>query len=1199
MTLNGFHDPQANSPTSPTGTSNHNVLYPNAPRQSSSRSPHSSLPSTPTINKLSDILEPPPGVTFLELVRTWTDSDVARWLSENKVGHLANAFKTNDIRSDVILDLNQESLKEMGIKSVGERIRVLNAVKALRQRNSLYLMSKSPLSPATDDLHRSRENSPTQRAATNGRRLDSARPAPLQLVSDSGREGLPRLVRDGSESARTDTSRQEPGRQSGAPVRPLPFPNRQNGTQPTNTPTSTPSVRHNLPPLPPPPRGQPPLPPTTPSSSLQRSGSSSGNHPRKTPNDPNFSSGHLQTGLLTPTNGQWGLPSDPRPSGGRTPSKGGSPFSGGVAARSPAPPNNHGRNSSLSHLNPNLVPVVKVPPRPSTSGSGSRSTSYPDRGQHVGDQNPNLSPIREYSPHDNSGFLTPSPPTGFRVGSGPYQRPTTPSTATSDKRLVKFQLPEAGQSVVIDTGDCAGGVEILEKAIKKLKVTQRIPESNSNENMMDVGTNDGGLSVEGWGVFADWTDTGHGKPLTEAHLLTICHSPTTDLVGDHRLTLRRIGTRGKRSKALAQIFGATPPIPATPGLSYPEDEDLPPSPKFDRTFSTDQADLENIRRRQSKRASTISVLSGLGVDLDKLDAAQARKSQSSPSDSHGQHLSPSKPQSKLRNFFGQRPPSELITQHLTAYFPAAERKVLQRTRRQSMMKSGAGNRDSIISWNPPGPSRFSISTQGSGNARISMMSTRASVYGGIPPMTPSGDLVSFPKDRAGSSRASVISGLSDTDETAEESDGPSPKVSISLEDGREFDLDSAEGSDTLVSARSLRSSDVGLLPPVKFPSESLSESIGDGFDVGEVDRAMTFSTASNRMSMIMELRGKKDLSDAVSLLTVDEITAEVENKQHGSDEEDEEEYEEDEDEDEDEEEEEDGDEVELELHDADEPGKPITSHAEKTIKWIKGALIGAGSFGQVYLGMDAATGLLMAVKQVSLPTGSGVNQERKKAMLSALEREIELLRELQHENIVQYHASCMDQEHLNIFLEYVPGGSVTALLRNYGAFEETLVKNFVRQILNGLAYLHEKDIIHRDIKGANILVDNKGGIKISDFGISKKVEDNLLTGSRAHRPSLQGSVFWMAPEVVKQTTYTRKADIWSVGCLVVEMLTGEHPWAQLSQMQAIFKIGSSAKPTIPSDISTEADNFLQLTFELNHEARPDAVDLVQHVWITG
>jgi len=244
-----------------------------------------------------------------------------------------------------------------------------------------------------------------------------------------------------------------------------------------------------------------------------------------------------------------------------------------------------------------------------------------------------------------------------------------------------------------------------------------------------------------------------------------------------------------------------------------------------------------------------------------------------------------------------------------------------------MMKTGLGKRDSIISWNTPASSRFSVSTQGSGNQRISMLSTRASVYSGISPLTPTGDSTPFPGDRAGSSRASVISGLSDTDETVEEPDGPSPKVSISLEDedGREFDLDTAEGSDTLVD--SFQTTDAGLLPPVKFPSESLSESIGDGFDGDEGSGAMTFSTASKRMSMITELRSKKDLSDAVSLLTVDEITAEVENKQHGSDEEYEEEEEEEEEEDEDEEYDEDCDEVELELHDADEPGKPITSHA--------------------------------------------------------------------------------------------------------------------------------------------------------------------------------------------------------------------------------------------------------------------------------
>ena len=218
-----------------------------------------------------------------------------------------------------------------------------------------------------------------------------------------------------------------------------------------------------------------------------------------------------------------------------------------------------------------------------------------------------------------------------------------------------------------------------------------------------------------------------------------------------------------------------------------------------------------------------------------------------------------------------------------------------------------------------------------------MLSARASVYSGISPATPTGDSIPFPENRGGSSRTSVISGLSDTDETVEEPGNPSPKVSISLEDGREFDLDTAEGSDTLVSTNSFRTSDAGLLPPVKFPSESLSESIGDGFDADEGSGAMTFSTASKRMSMITELRSKKDLSDAVSLLTVDEITAEVENKQHGSDEEEEEEEEDEEDEEEEEEEEEeedeeeeeyeDGDEVELELHDPDEPGKPITSHA--------------------------------------------------------------------------------------------------------------------------------------------------------------------------------------------------------------------------------------------------------------------------------
>jgi mitogen-activated protein kinase kinase kinase len=223
-------------------------------------------------------------------------------------------------------------------------------------------------------------------------------------------------------------------------------------------------------------------------------------------------------------------------------------------------------------------------------------------------------------------------------------------------------------------------------------------------------------------------------------------------------------------------------------------------------------------------------------------------------------------------------------------------------------------------------------------------------------------------------------------------------------------------------------------------------------------------------------------------------------------------------------------------------------------------------------------------------------------MIEALKREISLLRDLRHPNIVQYLGCGSSNEFLNIFLEYVPGGSVQTMLNSYGALPEPLVRSFVRQILNGLSYLHNRDIIHRDIKGANILVDNKGTIKISDFGISKKLEaTNILSGANnnKNRPSLQGSVFWMAPEVVKQTSYTRKADIWSLGCLVVEMMTGTHPFPDCTQLQAIFKIGGAkASPTIPENASEEAKQFLAQTFEMDYNKRPSADDLMLSPFLT-
>ncbi|GAA5880392.1 hypothetical protein JCM16303_003925 [Sporobolomyces ruberrimus] len=601
----------------------------------------------------------------------------------------------------------------------------------------------------------------------------------------------------------------------------------------------------------------------------------------------------------------------------------------------------------------------------------------------------------------------------------------------------------------------------------------------------------------------------------------------------------------------------------------------------------------------------------------------------SPTASVTSSLAPSSSARKLRNFFGQRPPSELIATHLTEFFPLGLRgsgdKKLSKQVRMSIRKSmgahglgggGMGRRMSTTSVasstratvgghmhltapSVPGQtswekkeessamSRFSGSSDGSGGlSHSSQATTRAGGGSGAGGRSPRGSL--DPPDESA--------------EDQEDDTGP-----IIIGDGGTL-VPSPESSAMALNSSNSSSRSVSVagaddLAETRSIASSLAPSYLDARSARLSTRRMSRMSGSSRLSVgaqsLWERRSKD--SDAASVITVDEVTAELETRRAsgvswggsysdeedsiiGSDEED--------DLDEEESETEASEEEEV----AAEEGT-VSKPEPKGMKWIKGALIGAGSFGSVYLGMNPLSGSLMAVKQVELPTGKSHNEERKKSMLEALEREIELLKVLQHENIVQYLDSSTDGQHLNIFLEYVPGGSVAALLSNYGAFEEALVSKFVRQILTGLDYLHEREIIHRDIKGANILVDNKGNIKISDFGISKKVEDNLLSGAKVHRPSLQGSVYWMAPEVVKQTAYTSKADIWSLGCLVVEMLTGAHPWANLTQMQAIFRIGSSGRPTVPDDISSDADDFLEQTFEIEHTARPSARELLAHGFI--
>lgn len=241
---------------------------------------------------------------------------------------------------------------------------------------------------------------------------------------------------------------------------------------------------------------------------------------------------------------------------------------------------------------------------------------------------------------------------------------------------------------------------------------------------------------------------------------------------------------------------------------------------------------------------------------------------------------------------------------------------------------------------------------------------------------------------------------------------------------------------------------------------------------------------------------------------------------------------------------------------------------QPTFRIIRGQLIGKGTYGRVYLGMNAETGEILAVKQVEVnQKAANYDKDRIKEMVAALDQEIDTMQHLEHPNIVQYLGCHRSDLSISIYLEYISGGSIGSCLRKHGKFEESVVQSLTIQTLRGLAYLHNEGILHRDLKADNILLDLDGTCKISDFGISKKTDNpygNDVTNS------MQGSVFWMAPEVVQSQGrgYSAKVDIWSLGCVVLEMFAGRRPWSKEEAIGAIFKLGSlNQAPPIPDDVS--------------------------------
>ncbi|PGH22925.1 STE/STE11/CDC15 protein kinase [Polytolypa hystricis UAMH7299] len=250
-----------------------------------------------------------------------------------------------------------------------------------------------------------------------------------------------------------------------------------------------------------------------------------------------------------------------------------------------------------------------------------------------------------------------------------------------------------------------------------------------------------------------------------------------------------------------------------------------------------------------------------------------------------------------------------------------------------------------------------------------------------------------------------------------------------------------------------------------------------------------------------------------------------------------------------------------------------------------GDCLGKGAFGSVYRALNWGTGETVAVKQIRLA-------DLPKSELRVIMQEIDLLKNLDHPNIVKYHGFVKSAETLNIILEYCENGSLHSISKNFGRFPENLVGLYMSQVLHGLLYLHEQGVIHRDIKGANILTTKQGLVKLADFGVASRT-----TG--LHESSVVGTPYWMAPEVIELSGATTASDIWSLGCTVIELLEGKPPYYKFQPMQALFRIVNDENPPLPQGASPAVKDFLMQCFQKDPNLRVSARKLLRHPWIVN
>lgn len=247
--------------------------------------------------------------------------------------------------------------------------------------------------------------------------------------------------------------------------------------------------------------------------------------------------------------------------------------------------------------------------------------------------------------------------------------------------------------------------------------------------------------------------------------------------------------------------------------------------------------------------------------------------------------------------------------------------------------------------------------------------------------------------------------------------------------------------------------------------------------------------------------------------------------------------------------------------------------------------IGRGSFGEVYRAIEKSTGRVVAIKLVDL--------EKADEEIDVIQREIKVMSQIVNPYVVQYHSSLMEGSTLWIVMEYMSGGSLKQLLDRIGPFSEDAIAAVLKSLMTGLDYVHKQRKVHRDIKAANILLSGDGQVKLADFGVAGQ-----MTATVRQRNTFVGSPFWMAPEVIQESLYDEKADIWSAGITAIELAQGLPPYATEHPYQALFLIPKNNPPMLTGpQFSKPFKDFVSCCLKKVPKERYSAEQLLAHPFL--